>query len=318
MEPSMSHAIAPDRHLILGWQRPQRLRLLMLFVLDWSVIALALTAWEWTHRLALLPALCWIIGARQHALAVLMHETVHRRLARRWNASAVLGRLCVWPLFISWSSYRNNHLAHHRHLNGDRDPDLRRKLCEAPSDWKFPKRVAPLAMLLAKDLLGYGLVSNFRLLFRFQTAGGAESLPHARGNPDPLVLRLLFTAAFVGGWIAGLGWQSFVLLWLLPLFTTLPFLIRIRSIADHLHMSASRAESTRTVTASWFEREILGFGPHLSGYHAAHHRFPAVACHSLKQLHAALRADPSYIRNCCTTDSYVFGRRSLVRELNRV
>jgi fatty acid desaturase len=167
-------------------------------------------------------------------------------------------------------------------------------------------------------MVASGLVSNFHRLARYRSASKARRTATARRNDcDPLVLRLIFTAAFGGGWIAILGWQSFLLLWIVPLFTTLPFMLRFRSIVEHFHLSHTLAESTRTLTASWLEREVLGFGPHLIGYHGVHHRFPCVPCRRLKQLHAELCSDPGYVESCCTTESYVFGRKPLVRELIR-
>src|SRR5260370_40875040 len=50
------------------------------------------------------------IGARQHALLILMHDGVHYRLfrnraANEWVAELLLG----WPLLISARAYRRNH-----------------------------------------------------------------------------------------------------------------------------------------------------------------------------------------------------------------
>jgi fatty acid desaturase len=312
-----SETTLADNALIRQLHRHRPIRLLSLFALDWALIVLCVVVWQMTHRFALLPLLWLIVGSRQHGLAVLMHETVHQRLAKNWNASGLIGRLCVWPLFISWSSFRDNHLAHHKYLNETRDPDLRFKLEAAPKDWIFPKPIGQLTVLLTKDLVGYGFVSNFRRLARYCRSGHAGAPRRSRRNADPLVLRLLAIALFIAMWIGLAGLQSFALLWLVPLFTTLPFMLRFRSLAEHFHLPHTSVESTRTVAASWFEREALGFGPHMIGYHGAHHRFPGVPCHRLKHLHAALLTDAVYLRGCCTTDTYLFGRRSLVRELSR-
>ena len=136
-----------------------------------------------------------------------------------------------------------------------------------------------------------------------------------RNGADLLIPRLIVIAAFISTWVGVAGWRSFAMLWVIPMFTTLPFMLRMRSISEHFHLPIVSAESTRTVTASWFEREALGFGPHMIGYHGAHHRYPAVPCHDLKKLHLALLDDPLYAAECCTTTSYLAGRQSLVREL---
>jgi fatty acid desaturase len=52
------------------------------------------------------------IGARQHALAILMHEGAHSRLLKNkfWN-DAIADIVLAWPIFVSLKSYRRNHLA---------------------------------------------------------------------------------------------------------------------------------------------------------------------------------------------------------------
>src|SRR6202158_5461017 len=68
-----------------------------------------------------------IIGARQHALLILMHDGVHYRLFRNrrlndWTAEVIL----AWPNLICARAYRRNHFAHHRFLNTAQDPDWAR------------------------------------------------------------------------------------------------------------------------------------------------------------------------------------------------
>ena len=68
------------------------------------------------------------IGARQHALLVLMHDGVHHRLLRNrrlndWMSEVIL----AWPHLVSARQYRKNHFAHHRYLNTPEDPDLKRR-----------------------------------------------------------------------------------------------------------------------------------------------------------------------------------------------
>jgi fatty acid desaturase len=306
--------MAPSAEILRELHRPKPLRLTLLLLIDWALIVLCAVVWARTHAVLLLPILWIVIGSRQHGLAVIMHETVHKRLATSWDASAALGRLAVWPLLISWSSFRDNHLAHHKHLNEAGDPDLQFKLNTAPNDWRFPKRPWTLIVLLMKDLVGNGIISNFRRLARYRRAASGDKVKIRNGR-DPLIPRILVIAAFIASWVGLAGWQSFAILWLIPIFTTLPFMLRVRSISEHFHLPIVSAESTRTVTASWFEREVLGFGPHMIGYHGAHHRYPGVPCHDLKRLHRVLLNDPVYTAECCTTNCYVIGRRSLVKEL---
>jgi fatty acid desaturase len=276
------------------------------------VIVACVAAWQALQLWWLLPIAWILIGSRQHAIAVLMHETVHQRLAKSWPASQVVGRLCAWSIFISWSSFKRNHLGHHKHLNSDDDPDLQFKRREAPNDWIFPKSPSQLALLMTKDLYGYGFIGLTGQLRRYQDKQPASV--QVKPQADPVVWRLSFTGAFIGLWLLLVGWQSFLLLWLVPIFTTLPFMLRFRSISEHFHLDDDLEEKTRTVRASWFEREVLGFGPHMIGYHTPHHRYPGVPCHNLKRLDRLLGGA---IDDRACIDGYVLGKRTLVSQLLR-
>ncbi|MBS0367472.1 MAG: fatty acid desaturase family protein [Proteobacteria bacterium] len=265
-----------------------------------------------------LPLLWVVIGSRQHAIAVVMHETLHQRLSPKWNASRTLGRLCAWPLFVSWSAFRANHLAHHKHLNTADDPDLQFKLRTAPRDWAFPKTSWQLFALLTKDLVGYGVVSNLRRLSRYSRGETPGQKNGDAAFADPTVLRIIFTLAFISLWVTALGWTSFLLLWIVPLFTTLPFMLRFRSIAEHFHLPDVLTAKTRNIRASWFEREVLGFGPHLIGYHVVHHQWPGIPFHSLKALDQQLSIQSDYEAGYMHIDGYIIGRRSLIRQLLEV
>src|SRR5258708_3983860 len=65
----------------------------------------------WSYAIAIL-----VISTRQHALGVIMHEATHYRLfTSRW-ANEVLGDLlCAFPVNMSVSRYRHDHLLHHKY-----------------------------------------------------------------------------------------------------------------------------------------------------------------------------------------------------------
>ena len=98
------------------------------------------------------------LGARQHALLILMHDGVHYRLFRnRWLNDWVTEMLLAWPNLISARAYRRNHFAHHLYLNTDKDPDWARK--QENPDWSFPKGWKYLLRLLVRDLSGLGAIA---------------------------------------------------------------------------------------------------------------------------------------------------------------
>lgn len=283
--------------------------------IDWAVIATTAALWKLYPRPWLVPFTAIIVGSRQHALAVLMHETIHQRVFRGLWLTPALGRLCAWSLFISWSSFRENHLAHHRFVNSEGDPDLQFKMQARPLDWTFPKTSPALAMLLFKDLFGYGLVMNARRMFRYHGARSTGAIRNFGTLPDKLLTRVLFTVCFIAIWVFAADLTGFLVIWVLPLFTTLPWMLRVRSVAEHFNLSDHFLEQTRVVRASWVEREFLGFGPHMIGFHAPHHLFPAISCHRLKQLDRHLRDDRSYQLGFAAANGYFMGRNSVWRQL---
>ena len=93
-------------------------------LLNWSIILLAayfstIYLNPLTYLLAIL-----IIGARMHALAILMHDAAHFRFLknRKWN-DLLTDVTTMYPLFLTIEKYRTNHLEHHKHLNTEEDPD---------------------------------------------------------------------------------------------------------------------------------------------------------------------------------------------------
>lgn len=294
---------------------PRPKRFLVMLSVDWAVIAATAALWKLYPSLWLLPFTAIIVGSRQHGLAVLMHETIHQRLFSRPWLTHTLGRLCAWSLFISWSSFRENHLAHHRFVNSEKDPDLQFKMRSRPLDWTFPKTFPALAVLFFKDLFGYGFVINVRRMLRYRGTQLSNQRRSFGTPPDRLLPRLILTACFIFIWILAFGLSGFMAIWVLPLFTTLPWMLRVRSVAEHFNLSNKFLEQTRVVRAPWIEREFFGFGPHMIGYHASHHLFPTISCHRLKQLDWHLRDDTAYEHGFPSADGYFTGRNSVWRQL---
>jgi fatty acid desaturase len=104
-----------------------------------------------------------LIGSRQHALLLLMHEATHRRLFsnRRLNDWACAA-LVTWPVLASLRAFRYTHLQHHKDLNLPTDVDQRKKL-EDP-DWHFPLPRRRLLWSLGKQFTGLGIWYVIKIL----------------------------------------------------------------------------------------------------------------------------------------------------------
>ncbi len=236
------------------------------------------------------------IASRQHALLVLMHDGVHYRLLRNrrlndWMSEVIL----AWPHLVSARQYRKNHFAHHRYLNTAQDPDLKRR--KGDPVWVFPMAVPDLVKTLFRDVTGLNAPVLLKLA---ASVASADTLPVGF-----LVVRYGFYAVAACVIVYAGALEGFALYWVIPMFTCLVFIMRIRSIAEHHAIEGPDAAYpvTRTTYASWIERIFLA--PKNVNYHIEHHFFPSVPFYRLPELHAILLSKPGFREGAHMTRSYL-------------
>jgi fatty acid desaturase len=225
------------------------------------------------------------LGARQHALLILMHDGVHYRLFRnRWLNDWITEILLAWPNLISARAYRRNHFAHHLYLNTDKDPDWTRK--QGNPDWLFPKGWSHLLRLLLRDLSGLGAIGFLR------TARSLSKDTCVGKGFSGLRYGFYLSLALILIWAGAV--KLSILCWFIPMFTWLIFIFRVRGIAEHSAMQNhyNASASTRTTCASLIERIFLA--PKNVNYHIEHHLYPSVPFYRLPQLHTLLLAKPGF------------------------
>lgn len=251
-----------------------------------------------------------VIGARMHALAILMHDASHFRFLknRKWN-DLVTNYLTMYPIFTSIETYRQNHLRHHQHLNTDHDPDWVAKLGNRA--FTFPKSKTEFLLTLGSYLVLYqGIMDAIWFLKRF--GGGDKSKsPNAESKP----LKLLFYIVFFGS-ITYFGvWKYFLLFWIVPYFSTFFMIQYIRSVAEHFGELAYEDSftSSRTVKCNLIEQFFIA--PHNVGYHLEHHLYPGVPYYHLPKLHKLLMKEKEYQSKAHITIGYTTG---LMQELGKV
>lgn len=290
---------------------------------DYLIIAACLAAghmtlagpsWSW----AAWPFLWLVIASRQHALLILMHDTAHTLAFRRSAINDAVGELlCAGPLFISMFAYRRDHLAHHKWTNEDQDPDWRFKL-EDPNErpyWLFPRKDrTPLYWL---KLWAHAIVFQFKIL------GGNLKGGKNRAGLAPQANRLVqirlasYVALAVLLTLFGL-WADYLLFWVAPAFLVLPFLLRLRSIAEHFGLAYdNELNETRTVVFRSPVEEFL-LAPHNVACHLDHHLYSAVPFYRLRELHALLRGDEAYKARAHVNDGYFLGAKTLNGDLKRI
>jgi fatty acid desaturase len=270
---------------------------------DWAVIGGCFALAVRVPHPAVWIGCAIVIAARQHGLLILMHDASHFRLLpdRTWN-DRLSNWLCAWPLLVSTEGYRQNHLAHHFHLNSDDDPDWVRK--SGRVEWKFPKTPREFWLLLLRDLCGGGFLDALRSIRDLS----GRKLRAAERKP-PAWQRLAYYGILATAISASGLLVPVLLLWFLPAFTVLTVILRVRSIAEHFGVEGAHdLNMSRNVHCRWWERFLLA--PHNSGYHLDHHLYPSVPFYNLPRLHAALATLPAYAANSHQTTGFIGRSRS--------
>jgi fatty acid desaturase len=262
----------------------------------WGVIVGVISvAIIWTNPITLV--LAWIVvGARQLALAILMHDFSHYAMFKRKRVNQLVGQwLCAYPMFLDLEKYREYHLSHHSHTGSNKDPDL--YLVNM-----YPSSEKSLIRKFLRDLVGFtGIKSYIGLammnmgLLEYELGGrvikkNKDSSKLEQGKSlikgwwGPVTINLIGFAVFC---LVQKPWL-FLALWICPLLTTSMFFLRIRSIAEH-GVTPDRnnpLQNTRTTLATWYQKFL--FAPHNVHYHLEHHLLMTVPSYNLPAMHSLL------------------------------
>ena len=282
-------------------------RFLFDLVGQWAVILLAGGAAIWIGQWWAYVLAMVVIATRQHALGILLHDGTHYRLlSNRALNDAVCDYFCGLPVGMTTSRYRHEHLLHHRHLNTDRDPywvDF-----QLDDTWHWPKRPLAALWVFVRDLT---LLNSRRwgaVMHRWSP--WINHFPSRRQRPGPPTLTpaerirvyVFHGAVLLAAVLSGYGWQI-ALLWLAPLLTLTPAMVRLRTIGEHLAIpNRTELDASRHTDGSWFERQTVA--PFNINYHLDHHLHPAVPYYNLPRLHALLLGEPHYTRSAICNSGY--------------
>ncbi len=277
---------------------------------NWSLISglvLASISFNW---LPLTLACIILIGSRQHALFVLVHEAAHFHISRiKFLNNWFSDLLCAFPLGFDTAIYRDNHLKHHRHLNTDKDPDWIRK--NGRPDWTFPTTPKKLALFLPYYVFYKGPIEWAVILFRFS---GLCSVQRWKSQPLFLSSKVVYYSAIGFGIVHLQILTPFLLYWVVPTFFVLPVVGRIRSVAEHFAVTyQNELTSSREIHTNPIERFV--FAPFNVHYHLSHHLYPQVPFYNLRALHQRL-VESGKLDGAAMSSSYVFPfKNSLLSQL---
>jgi fatty acid desaturase len=254
-------------------------------------VALAVLADHW---LATAIAVV-VVGARQHALAVLSHEAAHYRFlpSRRLNDLAC-ELLVAWPVFVSGRFFRVPHAPHHQHLGEPGDGNRRAwRTHDAEGrirpEWVYPKTPLGLAAKILRRAAG---PTGALWIVRFFVA------PIALGRPAPEVAAHFAYHGLLAAIVTAAGvWPEVLLYWLLPYVTWHVAAQYVRLICEHSGRISDHPDyaGTRSTHPGPLGRFLIL--PRNIGYHLEHHWFPGVPWYNLPALYEALRADDGFARH---------------------
>jgi fatty acid desaturase len=271
-------------------------------LLTWGLIAAAFVLLAHFPRapLAWLVALV-VLGGRQLALAILMHEASHHSLFAHPALNRLVGQwLCAAPVWQRLDDYRAHHARHHARTSLGDDPDL--GLASA-----FPTTRAAVARKLLRDLTGVAFARRVAALLLMDagvltytastSARRVEPMPGLAAMLRSLARHLGPVLLTNGVLCALLAWSGHAWLygaWALAWATTFSVFVRVRSIAEHgmTQTSTDALRNTRTTRAGLLAR--LTVAPHHVNFHLEHHLLPSVPHYRLPRLHRLLRERGAY------------------------
>lgn len=297
-----------DRDEIRMFTRRSNLAGAIAVAWTWLVIAGCLAAVVLVPHPAVFVVAVILVGGRQLALAVAMHEAAHGTLfASRWCNEVLVDWLCARPVWSDVARYRAHHLGHHAHTGTARDPDLGLALAEPMSRGSLVRKLLRditglsglrrVLGLLAMDaeLLAYDVGGNPRRAKRQSTGAHLRAL--ARNIWRPLLANAVLLAI-----LAALGHAWVFSVWAVAYLTMFSLVVRVRSLAEHACTAQTddQLRNTRTTHASLLARMTLA--PLHVNFHLEHHLLPTVPYWQLPALHRRLETADALPRESLARD----------------
>ncbi|MGZ4122094.1 MAG: fatty acid desaturase family protein [Tumebacillaceae bacterium] len=254
---------------------------------DWALIvgAIALSKFVggWlTYLLAIA-----IIGSRQRAFDNLTHEASHNSLFKNQKLNNIMGSLfSAFPLFTSFTAYKDSHFIHHRHLSEEVDPDLIRYkligLDNPPSSgvtFTLKHILSPITMLHV-PLYIYGTLRSFI---------------YSKETPIPEQLaRLGYWVAIVSTAVYFGHGLDIVLYWIVPYVTVLQVIRYFAEMSEHAGLMTNQNPLMKTRNVFGNRVFLKLVYPHHDHYHLIHHLFAGIPHYNLPKAHKILMKEPSY------------------------
>lgn len=263
----------------------------------------------------------FLLGGRQVALAIIMHDTSHRSLFANSTFNDWAGQwLAAYPILQNMHMYRPYHLNHHRYTGTDQDPDL-------PLANKFPIPANVLIRNVIRDFSGTigikSLIGSLLMALGYihyelngrankvkPTPSAAQLFKNFKDNLlGPIFFHCLMLLAL---WLVDHPWLYS--LWWIAYITTYMAALRLRSMAEHALCSEpnNALRNARTTKARWWNR--LLHSPHNVHYHLEHHMLMAAPYDKLPLIHQKLRKRGAYDQDALYAKSYA----SIIKDVTQI
>jgi fatty acid desaturase len=257
-----------------------------------------------------------IIASRQHALMVITHDGIHKRLSRKLKVNDGLARyVAAFSVFISLAKWRFIHLYHHQYTYTAQDPD--RAIFA-----RYPLARHKFVRLLLCDICGLNVFSTLKYFidFPFGMADfnrrflGQEREQQYQQVSDMSAFLIFWSVLLVGPvWMWGssaIVW--FVFYWLVPYCTFTQVFFRLRGAIEHGNVPDPQNLYLQTRTYFIHPFFSFFFAPKHVNYHLEHHLYPSVPFYNLPQLHAKLR-QTMYVRNVSYCEDFAVSLQKLIQ-----
>ena len=152
-------------------EKPAPLLFGTLIAFEWTLILVAMMLPLYVSPW-LVPVSLLILGSRQSALVIFLHDAAHKHICESRKANDIVARYALaLPLFEEFATYRKEHTDHHRWLgHGGNDPDY--------VDPAWFRDIAPdrpgAATRIYLTLLGRNLNAGTRLRFELVPVVGCR------------------------------------------------------------------------------------------------------------------------------------------------
>ncbi len=234
-----------------------------------------------------------IIGARQRALATLLHEAVHGTLAKNKYLNFLLGSFFSgYLIFQQFTSYKNSHVRFHHGHFGDPllDPDYQYQINEGLYDDIEPKKFFIKYVFMPFFLLKVPSYLNSLIKHR---------LFASKNNRLEMCIVFVYLTNLVI--FAHIAWEKpgeiILLFWLIPYLTSFQILGWFIELSEHYPLM--RCYDTDTYMARNRQSNCLEYFLtciHNEHFHLDHHLDPTTPFWNLPKVHNIRLRDPNYAK----------------------